>query len=151
MTIDSTRRLVACAAALLSPGCSAPVEVAELPGTYVFSIKADTLHLDASGQYRRICVRNELDGGVSVDTGRWRLSNDGRYVALAGLPQRWPAHGRFDPQTGRWHEADTLRRGVLALEIRQTWKRELTLEAQREFGWRYVRTTSRPAAAAEAR
>lgn len=120
MTIDSTRRLVACAAALLSPGCSAPVEVAELPGTYVFSIKADTLHLEASGLYRRVFVRNELDGGVSVDTGRS-------------------------------HEADTLRRGVLALEIKRTWKRELTLEAHSEFGWRYARLDSGLAAAAEAR
>ena len=151
MPIVTSRHLVACAAALTLQACSAPVDIGELPGTYVFSIKTDTLHLDASGAYRRIFVRNEHDGGVSVDTGRWRLSNDGRYVALAAFPQRWPAHGRFDPQTGRWHEADTTRRGVLALEIQRTWKRELTLLAHSEFGWRYVRTASNAAASAEAR
>ncbi len=74
-----------------------------------------------------------------VDSGRWRLSRDRRLVALYQLPQRWPAHGRLDPKTGRWHEADTTVRRTQALVIESTWRGEVTLAVKPEIGWRYRR------------
>jgi hypothetical protein len=105
----------------------------------VLSIQADTLHLDRTGRYVRTYTQVGTPQRVDVDSGQWRLSNDKRFVALAGLPQRWPEHGRFDPKTGRWHEADTTVRRTQALVIGSTWRGEVTLGVKPEIGWRYRR------------
>jgi hypothetical protein len=122
-----------------SAACSAPTDMADIAGTYVLSIQADTLHLDRTGRYVRTYTQVGTPQRVAVDSGQWRLSNDKRFVALAGLPQRWPEHGRFDPKTGRWHEADTTVRRTQALVIGSTWRGEVTLGVKPEIGWRYRR------------
>jgi hypothetical protein len=113
--------------------------MADIAGTYALSIQADTLHLDRTGRYVRTYTQVGTPQRVDVDSGQWRLSNDKRFVALAGLPQRWPEHGRFDPKTGRWHEADTTVRRTQALVIGSTWRGEVTLGVKPEIGWRYRR------------
>jgi cobalamin biosynthesis Mg chelatase CobN len=119
--------------------CSAPSEMADLAGTYVLSIQTDTLRLDSTGRYARTYAQLGTPKRVTVDSGRWGLSRDRRLVALYALPQRWPEHGRFDPKTGRWHEADTTVRRTQALVIGSTWRGEVTLGVQPEIGWRYRR------------
>jgi hypothetical protein len=113
--------------------------MADLAGTYVLSIAVDTLHLDSVGRYTRVHVQIGTPRLVSIDRGRWRVSNDRRLVALHNLPQRWPEHGRFDPKTGRWHEADTTLRQTVALMIGSTWRGAVTLGVKPELGWRYRR------------
>lgn len=119
--------------------CSTPPEMADLAGTYVLSIQTDTLRLDRMGRYVRTYAHLGAPRRVAVDSGRWRLSRDRRLVALHALPQRWPEHGRFDPKTGRWHEADTTVRRTQALVIGSTWRGEVTLGVKPEIGWRYRR------------
>lgn len=133
-----SRRRLALGLALIL-GCGRDVDPEEIPGTYAFSIAIDTLTLDAAGGYRRVFVRTGPPGGFGVDTGRWWVSTDGRLVALRAFPQRWPAHGRYDSVTGAWHQPDTLRRGVVSLQIRSTWARGLTLDLMPELDWRYRR------------
>ena len=131
------------AAVLLSwttvSACSAPSEMADLAGTYVLSIQTDTLRLNSLGRYTRVYARWGTLKHVAVDSGRWRLSRNRRLVALDGLPQRWPEHGRYDPKTGRWHEADTTVRRTQSLVIGSTWRGEVTLDVKPELGWRYRR------------
>lgn len=131
------------AAALLSwaaaSACSAPSEMADLAGTYVLSIETDTLRLDSLGRYTRVYAQLGTPKLVAIDTGRWSLSRNRRLVALSGLPQRWPEHGRFDPKTGRWHEPNTTVRRTESLVIGATWKGEVTLGVKPEIGWRYRR------------
>ncbi|MBM3908314.1 MAG: hypothetical protein FJ363_09615 [Gemmatimonadetes bacterium] len=135
MRVRATALIGLCA---LLGSCAPASTTAELAGTYVLSIRIDTLHLDASGQYRRVSV--DIGAGrVAVDTGRWRLSNDRRLVALAALPHRWPDHGRYDPASGTWHEPDTAVRRMEALTIRSTWTGSTTLDLKPELGWRYRR------------
>lgn len=138
-----TRRL--CVAALLGlmavSACSTATEMADLAGTYVFSIETDTLRLDSTGTYARTYAHLGTPHRVWIDSGRWRLSRNGRLVALYALPQRWPEHGRFDPTTGRWHEADTTVRRTQSLVIESTWRGAITLGAKPEIGWRYRRLT----------
>lgn len=119
--------------------CSAPPEMADVAGTYVLSIQTDTLRLDSTGRYARTYAHLGVPKRMVVDSGRWRLSRDRRLVALYQLPQRWPAHGRLDPKTGRWHEADTTVRRTQALVIESTWRGEVTLAVKPEIGWRYRR------------
>lgn len=111
----------------------------DLAGTYVLSIQTDTLHLDSLGRYTRVYAQMGTPKLVVIDSGRWRLSSNRRLVALDGLPQRWPEHGRFDPKTGRWHEADTAVRRTQSLVIGVTWRGHVTLGVQPEIGWRYRR------------
>ena len=68
--------------------CSAPTTMADLAGTYVLSIETDTLRLDSLGRYTRIHAQIGAPRLVSIDSGQWRVSNNKRYVALLGLPQR---------------------------------------------------------------
>ena len=119
--------------------CAPSTEMADLAGTYVLSIEVDTLHLDASGRYTRVHGRTGAMQRAAVDTGRWRVSNNRRMVSLAGLPRRWPEHGRYDPQSGTWHEPDTMVRGTVALEIGVAWSGAVTLGLKPELGWRYRR------------
>ena len=137
------KRRVLSAAVLLSwttvAACSAPSEMADLAGTYVLSIQTDTLHLDSLGRYTRVYAQMGTPKLVAIDSGRWRLSNNKRFVALFGLPQRWPEHGRIDPKTGRWHEADMTVRRTVSLVIGTTWRGEVTLGLKPEIGWRYRR------------
>jgi hypothetical protein len=119
--------------------CAPATEMADLAGTYVLSIETDTLHLDASGRYTRVFGRGGALRRAAVDTGRWRVSNNRRMVSLAGLPRRWPEHGRFDPLSGSWHQPDTTVRGTVALEIGVTWTGVVTLGVKPELGWRYRR------------
>lgn len=131
------------AAAVLSwatvTACSAPSEMADLAGTYVLSIQTDTLRLDSLGRYTRVFAQLGTPRLEVIDSGRWRLSSSRRLVALEGLPQRWPEHGRFDPKTGRWHEADTTVRRTQSLVIGSTWRGKVTLDVKPEIGWRYRR------------
>lgn len=119
--------------------CSAPAEIADVAGTYVLSIQTDTLRLDSTGRYARTYAQVGMPKLVVIDSGRWSLSRDRRLVALYALPQRWPEHGRFDPKTGRWHEADTTVRRTQALVIESTWRGAVTLGVKPELGWRYRR------------
>lgn len=121
------------------PACAPSPKTADLVGTYVLSIETDTLHLDASGQYRRVFGQVGTPRRFAVDTGRWWVSNNQRLVALSALPQRWPAHGRFDPVSGTWHQPDTLLRGMVSLQIHATWTGAVTLDVIPELGWRYRR------------
>lgn len=133
------RRFVMVLGWATASACSAPHEMADVAGTYVLSIQTDTLRLDSTGRYVRTFAQLGLPKRVAVDSGRWRLSRDRRLVALYQLPQRWPEHGRYDPQTGRWHEADTAVRRTQALVIESTWRGEVTLAVKPEIGWRYRR------------
>lgn len=119
--------------------CASSRDMTDLAGTYVFAIDVDTLRLDPTGRYTRVYGAHDASQRAAVDTGRWRVSNNGRMVSLAGLPRRWPEHGRFDPVSGRWHVPDTTARGTVALQIGVTWTGAVTLELQPEIGWRYRR------------
>lgn len=137
-----TRVSIACLLVLccgVGLACTPATDQSTVVGTYVLSIETDTLHLDAGGRYRRVFGRSGAPRAAAIDTGRWRMSTDGRSVALAALPQRWPAHGRYDPVSGVWHQADTLRRGFVSLRIRAGWRGDVTLEAVPELGWLYRR------------
>lgn len=134
-----TRSYLLILGCVVAAACSAPPEVADVAGTYVLSIQTDTLRLDSMGRYVRTYAQLGLPKRVAVDSGRWRLSRDRRLVALYQLPQRWPEHGRYDPQTGRWHEADTAVRRTQSLVIESTWRGRLTLGVKPEIGWRYRR------------
>lgn len=133
------RRFVMVLGCVTAPACSAPPEMADVAGTYVLSIQTDTLRLDSTGRYARTYAHLGVPRRVAVDSGRWRLSRDRRLVALYELPQRWPEHGRFDPKTGRWHEADTAVRRTQSLVIESTWRGTITLGVKPEIGWRYRR------------
>jgi hypothetical protein len=124
---------------VMSVACTPLPGASELAGTYVLSLETDTLHLDASGRYTRVFGRSGAPQPVAIDTGRWRVSNNGRLVSLAGLPRRWTEHGRFDPKSGTWHQPDTTLRGTLAMQIRVTWTGDVTLDVKPELGWRYIR------------
>jgi len=117
-------------AAMLA-ACSAPTAMADLAGTYVMTLGADTLRLDASGRYSRV-------NGGSVDRGRWTVSANGHRVVLHDLPRRWPEHGRYDPGQG-WHVPDTTVRQAVTLTIGTTWTGRIALGVQPEIGWRYLR------------
>lgn len=117
-------------AAMLA-ACSAPTDMADLAGTYVMTLGADTLRLDASGRYSRV-------NGGSVDRGRWTVSANGHRVVLHDLPRRWPEHGRYDPGQG-WHVPDTTVRQAVTLTIGTTWTGRIALGVQPEIGWRYLR------------
>lgn len=137
-----TMKLRLCALLVCSAtasACSAPVEMDDLVGTWVLSIQTDTLRLDSTGHYARTYAQLGTPRQVAIDSGRWRLSNDQRMVALHTLPQRWPEHGRFDPKTGRWHEADTTIRRTQSLVIESSWRGRVTLAVMPEIGWRYRR------------
>ena len=124
---------------VLGAACTPSVERADLIGTYVLSIETDTLHLEASGRYRRVFGRSGAAARAATDTGRWRMSNDGKRIALAALPRRWPDHGRYDSVSGVWHQPDTLVRGFVSLHIRKGWRGDLLLDVVPELGWRYRR------------
>ena len=98
---------------------------------------ADTLVLHPGGTYTRTFVGPSTPNGA-IDTGQWRLSGRGTAVALQGLPNRWPQHGRFDPKLG-WHMPDTSVRGTTALTINRRWMRRTSLDVMPEKGWRYHR------------
>ena len=115
--------------------------MAGLSGTYVMTLGIDTLQLTADGRYKRTYVLLTSPKVVSVDTGRWLLTNQGRHVTLRNLTQRWPEHGRYDSVTGRWHEADTTVRRTVGLPIDRTWRGKTTLGIRPEIGWRYSPVT----------
>lgn len=129
----------AIAALVLAAACAPPSETRDLAGTYVFSIATDTLRLDTTGHYTRVYGYSGSPAGVVVDSGRWRLSNNRRMVALSGLSSRWPEHGRYDPKAGTWHQPDTTVRRSFSLIIGRTWKGTITLAANPDFGWVYHR------------
>lgn len=123
----------------MGSACARAPSATDLVGTYVLSIETDTLHLAASGQYRRVFAQVGAPRTFAIDTGRWRVSNNGRLVALSALPQRWPAHGRYDSVSGTWHQPDTLQRGMVSLQINATWTGAVVLDVVPELGWRYRR------------
>ena len=133
---------------LASGACAPSRDATSLAGTYAFSFGFDTLYLEPSGRFRRVFRSAAAAGGFSVDTGRWVVSRNRRLVGLSALPQRWPAHGRFDSLSGRWHEPDTLLRGAVSLQIRATWTGALTLDYKPEIDWRYRRVPSARSAVA---
>lgn len=118
--------------------CTRTSTVTALTGTYVLSIGVDTLILRSDGHYRRV-ITDIGARRTAVDTGRWRLANSGRLVALAALPNRWPDHGRFDPISGAWHLPDTTVRRTEALTISTNWRGAVTLGLKPELGWQYQR------------
>ncbi|MDQ8153834.1 MAG: hypothetical protein P3B98_04145 [Gemmatimonadota bacterium] len=122
--------------------CTPASTATALVGTYVLSIGVDTLELRVDGHYRRL-ITDIGARHVAVDTGRWRLANGGRLVALAALPNRWPDHGRFDPISGAWHLPDTMVRRTEALIIGASWRGAVTLGLKPELGWRYRRVAPR--------
>lgn len=112
-------------------GCSPPTDMADLAGTYVMTLGADTLRLDTLGGYVRVM-------GVAIDRGEWTVSENGQFVVLHDLPRRWPEHGRYDPTQG-WHAPDTTARQTTALTIGTTWNGSIVLGVRPEIGWKYLR------------